>query len=168
MAVAAGLTMGATAPAQAPAAAAPSPAAAVPSKGRLVQHVTGMFDVKLTPQPASEDPGRADLGRMIIDKQYHGSLDGTGKGEMLTGMTAVKNSGAYVAVERVSGTLAGKHGTFILQHHATMTRGKPDLNISVVPDSGTGDLTGISGRMGVRIENGQHFYDFAFSLSHAQ
>jgi hypothetical protein len=127
-----------------------------------------MFDVQLAPQPASDDPDRANLGRMIIDKQYHGALEGTAKGEMLTAMTPIKGSAGYVAVEHVSATLAGKHGTFMLQHNATMTRGKPDLNIIVVPDSGTAELAGISGRMGIRIENGQHFYDFDYSLGDVQ
>jgi Protein of unknown function (DUF3224) len=123
-------------------------------------HARGAFDVKLVPQ--STDPV---LGRMTADKQYHGDLDGTGKGEMLTGMTAVKDSAVYVAVERVTGTLNGRRGSFILSHIGTMNRGAQDLKISIVPDSGTDQLTGITGRMSITIDkDGKHFYELEYSL----
>jgi len=126
--------------------------------------VSGPFDVKLTPLP-SDDKGERPFGRMSADKQLHGPIEGTSHGEMLTAMTAVEGSAAYVALERVEATLAGRKGTFVLQHSAFMTRGSSHLTISVVPDSGTGELTGIAGTMAIRIEEGgKHFYDFDYSL----
>ena len=127
-------------------------------------HVTGAFTVKLTPQSSDEAEGSA-LGRMAIDKQFHGDLDATSKGEMLSAMSAaVKGSAGYVAIERVTGTLQGRAGSFVLQHHATMTRGTPALSIIVVPDSGSGQLTGIAGTMSITITDGKHFYDFEYTL----
>jgi Protein of unknown function (DUF3224) len=125
-------------------------------------HARGTFEVKLTPQPAGED---ASLGRMQIDKQFSGEIEGTSKGEMLTAGTSVKGSGAYVAIERVTGTLKGRRGSFTLQHSGTMTRGAaPQLTISVVPDSGTDQLTGLTGTMTINIVNGKHLYDFEYTL----
>jgi Protein of unknown function (DUF3224) len=123
--------------------------------------VSGAFDVKMTPQ-AIETP---TLGRFTLDKQYHGDLQAASTGEMLSVGTTVKDSAGYVAIERVSGALQGRKGTFALQHTATMNRGVPDLSITVVPDSGTEELAGLSGRMGIRIVEGKHFYDFDFVLS---
>ena len=124
----------------------------------------GTFDVKLTPQANDTPAEGSPLGRMTIDKQFHGDLEGTSKGEMLTAGTAIKNSAGYVAVERVTGTLHGKKGTFALQHNATMTRGEGKLNIIVVPDSGTSELTGLSGTLTIEITNGKHFYTFEYTL----
>ena len=126
-----------------------------------MSHATGPFDVKLTPQDDKLDPS---LARMIIDKQFHGDLEGTSKGTMLSAGTAVKGSAGYVAIELVSGTLHGRTGTFVLQHSATMNRGAPSLSISVVPDSGTGQLTGLTGTMNIIIAEGKHSYDFSYSL----
>jgi len=134
------------------------------SKEALVtNHASGPFDVKVTPQDdKSEDPL---LARMTLDKQYHGDLDGTGKGQMLTAGTDVKGSGAYVAIEKVSGTLKGRTGTFVLQHSGTMTNKAPQLAITVVPDSGTGQLKGIAGKMTITIAaGGKHSYDFEYTL----
>ncbi len=121
--------------------------------------------MKLTPQDDKIDP---TLGRMTLDKTFHGDLDATSKGQMLTATTDVKGSGAYVAVERVTGTLhtsAGpRTGTFALQHSGTMARGVPDLNITVVPDSGTGQLVGLTGTLTIHIAEGKHSYDFEYSL----
>lgn len=126
--------------------------------------VTGAFDVKLTPQSSDDAEGSA-MGRMSIDKQFHGDLDATSKGEMLSAMSKmVSGSAGYVAIERVTGTLQGRSGSFVLQHHATMTRGTPDLSIVVVPDSGSGQLAGITGKMSILITDGKHFYDFEYSL----
>jgi hypothetical protein len=123
----------------------------------------GTFDVKLAPQDdKSED---ALLGRMTIDKQFHGDLDATSKGQMLSAMTGTKGSAGYVAIEKVSGTLHGRKGTFVLQHSGTMTRGEPGLSVTVVPDSGTGELTGLTGKMTIKIEGGKHFYEFQYSLT---
>lgn len=119
--------------------------------------ITGTFDVKLTPENSS------DPGRMLMDKQFHGDLEATAKGQMLT---ATKGSAGYVAIELVTGSLNGRKGTFHLQHSGTMNRGQQQLNITVVPDSGTGELTGLSGSMKIRIEaGGKHFYDFDYRLS---
>jgi hypothetical protein len=127
-------------------------------------HATGTFDVKLTPQ-STEDPA---LGRMTLDKQFHGDLEGASKGQMLTGMTDVKGSAGYVAIERVTGALGRRSGTFILQHSGTMTRGAQQLSITVVPDSGTGALTGLQGKLSIQIEGGKHSYDFEYSLPEAR
>jgi hypothetical protein len=102
---------------------------------------------------------------MTIDKQYHGDIEATAKGQMLTAGSAVKGSGAYVAIEKVSGTLHGHTGTFVLQHSGTMTNGAPQLTITVVPDSGTGQLAGIAGKMTITITNGKHFYDLEYTLA---
>jgi Protein of unknown function (DUF3224) len=128
---------------------------------------TGTFEVKLAPQSSDDKPEDATLGRMSIDKQFHGDIQGASKGQMLTAGTSVKGSAGYVAIERVSGTLHGRSGAFILQHGGTMTRGKPQLKITVVPDSGTGQLVGLSGRMTIKIENGKHFYAFEYTLDEA-
>jgi hypothetical protein len=135
-----------------------------PAKEKVVtSHASGTFEVKLTPQ-AAED-GDAGLGRMSIDKQFHGDLEGTSKGFMLaSSATIVKGSGGYVAMERVTGTLKGRTGTFVLQHSGTMTRGTPQLNVSVVPDSGSGQLEGITGTLTIKIDAGKHSYEFDYTL----
>jgi hypothetical protein len=126
---------------------------------------TGTFDVKIDPLTVSDTSLNAVLGRMAIEKDFTGDLEGTSKGEMLTGVTAIKNSTGYVAVERVSGTLHGKTGTFILQHSGTMTRGITVLSVTVVPDSGTGQLVGLTGSMSIAItSDGRHSYQFDYSL----
>jgi len=131
----------------------------------MTAHATGPFEVKLAPQDDKLDP---TLGRMTIDKQFHGDLEGTSKGQMLTAATDVKGSAGYVAIERVTGTLSTasgpRKGSFALQHNATLTRGAPALNIIVVPDSGTGDLVGLSGTMNIIITEGKHSYDFAYTI----
>ncbi len=128
-------------------------------------HASGTFEVKLAPlTDENADPG---LGRMSIDKQIHGDLEGTSKGQMLTAMTGVQGSAGYVAIERVTGKLQRRTGSFVLQHSATMTRGEPSLTITVVPDSGTGELTGMSGRFMIRIEGGKHYYNLEYTLAPA-
>jgi hypothetical protein len=117
------------------------------------------------PQKAdSQEAATANLGRMSIDKQFHGDLEGASQGEMLSAMGTVEGSAGYVAMERVAGTLHGQRGTFVLQHTGTMTRGVPDLRVTVVPDSGTDGLLGISGAMAITIEGKKHFYDFEYTL----
>jgi len=132
-------------------------------KGAAMIRVTGPFDVKVTPQDdKSDDPL---LGRMTLDKQYHGDLEGTGKGQMLTAGTSVKGSGAYVAIEKFTGTLKGRSGTFVLKHMGTMTQNVPQLSVSIVPDSGTGELKGIAGKMTINIApGGKHSYDLEYKL----
>jgi hypothetical protein len=124
----------------------------------------GTFEVRLAPLPL-HDNAEGSLGRMSIDKTFRGDLDAAGIGEMLSAATPVKGSAAYVAIERVSGSLHGRTGTFMLQHTATMTRGAPQLVISVVPDSGTGDLTDLTGTMTIEIAGGTHSYDFHYVLA---
>jgi hypothetical protein len=120
---------------------------------------TGTFDVKLAPLT----PQDAVPGRMSIDKQFRGDLDATSKGEMLMAATAVQGSAGYVAIERVDGALHSRRGTFLLQHNATMNRGAGELNIIVIPDSGTGELTGLAGRMNIVIAaDGTHSYEFDY------
>lgn len=130
-----------------------------------MEHARGSFEVKVVPQGEPEKTDGATLGRMSIDKQFHGDLEGTSKGEMLSAMSNVKGSAGYVAMERVTGTLKGHSGSFVLQHNATMRRGKPELNIIVVPDSGTGQLTGLSGSMKINIVEGKHSYEFDYTLT---
>ncbi|MGA2903308.1 MAG: DUF3224 domain-containing protein [Candidatus Korobacteraceae bacterium] len=128
-------------------------------------HATGTFEVKLVPQPADDQSKAAALGRMSIDKQFHGGLEGVSKGEMLSFGTGTKgSSGGYVAMEQFSGTLNGRSGSFVLQHSGTMTRGAPELTISVVPDSGTGQMAGLAGKMTIIIADGKHSYDFEYTL----
>lgn len=131
-------------------------------------HVSGPFDVKINPQKAdNKEAEAANLGRMSIDKQFRGDLDATSKGEMLSVLNDAKDSGGYVAIERVSGTLNGRAGTFVLQHNATMSRGAYHLNVIVVPDSGTGQLAGLEGSMTIKIVDGKHFYEFDYTLPEA-
>jgi hypothetical protein len=137
--------------------------AATQKESTVTNHATGAFDVKLAPQDDKSDD--AALARMTIEKQFHGDLVGSSKGQMLTAGTSVKNSAGYVAIEKVTGTLQGRSGTFILQHSATMNRGVPQLSLTVVPDSGTGQLTGITGSMTIKIDNGKHFYGFDYTLA---
>ena len=127
-------------------------------------HAKGPFDVKVVPQ-ASPDLPQGVISRMSIDKTFHGDLDGTSKGEMLAAGSGAKgSSGGYVALEQVTGTLNGRKGTFVLQHNATMTNGVPELAITVVPGSGTDQLTGLSGKMNIVITDGKHGYDFEYTL----
>ena len=127
----------------------------------------GTFEVKLSPQPLSYKTDDAMLARMSLDKQFHGDLEGTSAGEMLSAGTVTKGSAGYVAIERVSGTLAGRKGTFILQHSATMNRGVPQLSVTVIPDSGTDQLAGLTGSMNIIITDGKHTYDFEYTLPEA-
>ena len=125
----------------------------------------GAFEVKITPQAADGHADGAALGRMTLDKTFHGDLEATGMGQMLTGMGAEKGSAGYVAMEQVSGTLHGRTGSFILQHTGVMNRGVPHLTITVVPDSGTGELVGLSGTMTIDVEGGKHAYALDYTLS---
>jgi len=130
----------------------------------MTRHAGGTFEVKVVPQGQGDTVEGSVLGRMSIDKQYHGDLEGTGKGEMLTAMTAVEGSAGYVAMERVAGTLAGRRGTFVLQHRGVMTGGTQDLTITVVPDSATGQLAGLTGTMTITIDDGKHSYQLDYTL----
>ena len=125
---------------------------------------TGTFEVKLAPQPLTAEAD-ATLGRMSIDKRFHGDLDGVSKGEMLSAITAVKGSAGYVAMECVTGTLHGKSGSFVLQHSGTMNRGAPQLTVSVVPDSGTGELVGLTGTLSIKVADGKHSYAMGYEIA---
>jgi hypothetical protein len=131
----------------------------------VTSHATGTFDVKVTPQPADDKSADPSLARLTLDKQFHGDLEGASKGQMLAASTRVKGSAGYVAIERVTGTLRGRKGSFTLQHFGTMTRGAPHMMVSVVPDSGTDELAGLAGTMTIKIEDGKHFYDFEYTLA---
>lgn len=127
--------------------------------------VSGKFEVKVrTLDPYFEGINGINLGRMSIGKVFDGDLEATSKGEMLSAMTLVKGSAGYVAVEQVSGTLSGKKGSFVLQHFGTMKSGNDRLILEVVPDSGTGELSGLAGKMVINIVDGQHLYDFEYEL----
>jgi hypothetical protein len=131
----------------------------------MMMHASGTFEVKIIPQkPDNKEAESANLGRMSIDKQFYGDLEATSKGEMLAAATEVKGSAGYVAMERVSGTLQGRGGAFILQHSGTMTRNAPQMSVTVVPDSGTGQLVGLAGTMTIKIADGKHFYEFDYAL----
>jgi hypothetical protein len=125
---------------------------------------TGTFDVVMKPQGEPDTTPGAKLGRMSLDKQFHGDLSGAGKGEMLTAFTETEGSAGYVAIERVVGTLHGRSGGFVFQHTGTMDRGAQQLSISVVPDSGSGELTGLSGVFQIDNADGNHRYTFEYSL----
>jgi len=129
----------------------------------VTNHASGTFDVKVIPQ-VDDKVGDPTVGRMSLDKQFHGDLEGTSKGQMLAVSTDVQGSAGYVALELVNGTLRGQSGTFALQHSGTMTRGAPQLAVTVVPDSGTGKLVGLAGKMMINIVDGKHFYDFEYTL----
>ena len=126
-------------------------------------HAAGSFDVKVTPQDDKlDDP---TLGRMLLDKQYHGDLQATGKGQMLSAGEPAKGSGGYVAIEKVMGTLNGRTGSFVLQHNGTMTNNTPQMTITIVPGSGTDQLEGIAGKMTIKFApGGKHFYELEYTL----
>jgi hypothetical protein len=129
----------------------------------MTNHARGTFDVKVTPQP-QDDPVAGPFGRLFLDKQFHGDLDGSSKGQMLASGTGVDGSGAYVALELVTGTLAGRRGSFILQHNGTMQKNVPTLVVKVVPDSGTEQLAGLTGTMTIVVAGGKHSYDLEYSI----
>lgn len=131
----------------------------------MTQIAKGTFQVEMKPQSETGTPdGNNNLGRMSLDKMFEGDLVALGKGEMLTALTQTKGSAGYVAIERVTGTLHGRKGGFVLQHSGSMSRGVQSLSISVVPDSGTEELAGISGAFKLNIVDGKHFYEFKYSL----
>jgi hypothetical protein len=142
-----------------------SPAPGAPHRETMVtNHASGTFEVKVTPQAPEEGVGDPTVGRLALDKQFHGDLEGTSRGQMLAVRTETEGSAGYVAMERVTGTLEGRTGTFALQHSGTMNRGAPTLVITVVPDSGTGQLAGLAGTMTIVIADGKHSYEFEYTL----
>lgn len=133
----------------------------------MSQHATGTFDVTATREPPYDGADGVVLARTRLVKQFLGELEASSTIEMLAASGAVKGSAGYVAMERVTGRLAGRAGSFVLQHSGTMERGAPSLSVTVVPDTGTGELTGLAGRMAIDIRDGQHFYDFEYTLGGA-
>jgi hypothetical protein len=134
----------------------------------MTTRATGTFDVKASPLPAYDTTPGSMLGRLSLDKQFHGDLDATSKGEMLSAGTSIKTSAGYVAIERVSGTLKGRRGEFVLQHTGTMNRGAPQLSVTVVPDSATDQLVGLTGSLAIIIApDGKHSYEFDYMLPDA-
>ena len=131
-------------------------------------HAKGTFEITVSPQPPDDKTDGSTLGRMLLDKHFHGDLEGSSVGQMLTGMAKVQGSGAYVAIERFTGELHGRRGSFILQHLGIMTRGVPQLSVDVVPDSGTDELEDIAGAMTILNDQGKHSYEFAYTLPAAR
>ena len=127
-------------------------------------HASGTFEVTMNPQHPYDTAEGATLARVSINKQFRGDLEASSTVERLSAMTEVKGSAGYVAIERVTGTLHGRPGSFVLQHTGTMTRGKAELTVSVVPDSGTAQLKGIAGQMSIEIVDGKHLYTFDYTL----
>ena len=134
----------------------------------VTKHASGTFEVKLISQTAESKVGDPSIGRFSIDKLFSGDLEGTSKGQMLAVSTDVEGSAGYVAIERVTGTLDGHRGNFALQHSGTMTRGAPQLLVTVVPDSGTEGLVGLAGKMNITIVDKKHLYDFEYTLAKPQ
>lgn len=124
----------------------------------------GEFVVKLLPLGIEGLPEDSKIGRMSINKSISGGLVATTVGQMLSAMTEVKGSAGYVAIEKVDGVLDGRKGTFVLQHNGTMKQGDPRLSVTVVPDSGTGELVGIAGEFNIVIASGKHSYEFKYTL----
>lgn len=124
---------------------------------------SGAFEVKMEPQ--TQEASAPVPGRMLLDKRFHGDLEATSRGQMLTALTEVEGSAGYVAIEHVSGTLVGRSGTFALQHSGVMTRGAQQLTITVVPDSGTGQLVGLAGKMEIDNIGGKHSYTLEYTFS---
>lgn len=138
---------------------------AAPALGEpIMQHASGTFEVKITPA-ANDSADGVTLGRMTVAKQFSGPLTATSQGDMLTGAGTVAGSAAYVLIERVTGSLDGRAGSFALAHLGVMDRGKPELRVTIVPDSGSGGLAGISGTLVIRIEGGKHYYDLDYRLT---
>jgi hypothetical protein len=125
---------------------------------------TGSFEIQMKPAPAGEGAGRVSVGRMLIDKQYSGALTGIGQGEMLSAGHPAAGSAGYVAIEHVTATLGARSGSFALQHAGVMHAGDSQLSISIVPGSGTDDLTGISGTLKIDIVERQHYYTLEYAL----
>ncbi len=134
----------------------------------MTTHATGTFEVKLAPQPTEPNANVAEPSRMTLDKKFSGDLAAISKGQMLASRSTVPGSAGYVAMELVTGALHGRIGTFVLQHTGTMDRDTPTLSVTVVPDSGTGELVGLTGTMNIIISGGKHSYEFDYTLNVAK
>ena len=129
-----------------------------------MKRATGSFEVNLQPLSNAEVSGDALFGRMLLTKKFSGGLQATARGQMLSAGTATRGSAGYVAIDHITGELDGRTGSFVLQHSGSMNRGVPTLSIMVVPDSGAGELTGLTGTLSINIVDGKHFYDFLYSF----
>ena len=129
----------------------------------MTTHARGTFEIKMTPQ--ATDATTTGLARYLLEKQFHGDLEASSQGEMLAVGTAVPGSAGYVAMEHVTGTLNDRRGMFALQHSGTMDRGTAQLSVTVVPDSGTDQLAGLTGTMEIKIADGEHSYEFQYTLA---
>ena len=129
-----------------------------------MQQAHGTFEVALTPQPPDPQLADAELPRLVLAKVFSGDLEGSSAGLMIAVRTELDDSAGYVAMERVGGTLAGRSGTFVLQHSSTIDRGAPTQSVTVVPDSGTGELTGLTGTMVIYVGDDEHRYTFEYEL----
>jgi len=130
----------------------------------MKQRIQGTFEVSRSAQPPCDLGGGVEAAHVRFDKRFHGDLDATSVVHMLAVGTGVEGSAAYVAVERIAGSLRGRTGSFLMQHNGTMDRGAPSLSLTVVPDSGTDALLGLAGSLGIEIVDGRHFYAFDYSL----
>ncbi|MCI4364546.1 MAG: DUF3224 domain-containing protein [Thermoplasmata archaeon] len=130
----------------------------------MTTNATGTFEVTMSPQGPDDIAEGSTLSRLSLSKRFHGDLEAVSKGDMMTAMGEVEGSAGYVAIERVTGTLHGRRGSFVLQHGGIMTKSSQQLTILVVPDSGSGELTGLSGRLAIKMEEGVHSYRFEYIL----
>lgn len=130
----------------------------------MSERATGTFDVTSNPEPPYDAADGVSLGRVTISKSFRGDLEGRSTVQMLSATTRVKGSAGYVALERVVGTLCGRAGSFVLQHSGTMNRGEAALSVTVVPDSGTGQLAGLTGKLVIDVDEGKHMYTFEYTL----
>jgi hypothetical protein len=137
-------------------------------RNKEMRRATGSFEVNMQPLANTEVSADAQLGRILLSKKFHGDLAASARGQMLSAHTPVKGSAGYVAIDHITGELDGRKGSFLLQHSGAMNRGVPTLSIMVVPDSGTDELTGLSGTLSINIIDGKHFYDFIYSLPEQQ
>ncbi len=144
---------------------APAELKAVQGEKTVSYHAKGTFEPTMTQEGPEDKAEGSTIARWSGTKKFHGDLEGTSEVQMLGASTNVKGSAGYVAMERVTGTLNGRQGSFVLQHSGTLNRGTAQLSVSVVPDTGTGELAGIAGTMSIKIEaGGKHFYEFAYTL----
>lgn len=126
---------------------------------------TGTFEVRTVPQPPVEEAGGEAIGRLLLDKQFHGELEAKSVGTMLGARSPVQGSAGYVAIEKLTGSLKGRSGSFLLQHSGIMNRGAMEQSVTIIPDSGSEELTGIGGKMTIRIEGGVHHYQLDYNLA---
>ena len=133
-----------------------------------MKRATGSFEVTVQPLPNNDVTNDSLLGRFLLTKKFSGDLEASARGQMLSAGAASKGSGAYVAIDQITGMLDGRQGSFILQHSGSMNRGAPSLSITVVPDSGMGELAGLTGTLSINVVDGKHFYDFLYSFASSQ